>query len=125
MRLVAMHTNYRAWPIMRAKDPAIRAAGTPAPRFIAAPVELAAATAEVVEEARDRGVEVAVADTVTMLELGVGVGVTELTRIRVLVMVVVAVDVTSSSARANGAAARQRREVMTVVNFIVASYAQQ
>jgi hypothetical protein len=46
-----MHTNYRAWPMMRAKDPAIRAAGTPAPRFIAAPVELAAATAEVVEEA--------------------------------------------------------------------------
>jgi hypothetical protein len=111
----------------RAKDPATRAAGTPAPRFTAAPVELAAATAEVVEEARDRGVELAVTDIVTMLELGVGVGVgvTELTRMRVLVMVVVAVDVTSSSAKANGAAARQRREVMTVVNFIVGSNAQQ
>lgn len=92
----------------------------------AAPVEgVAAAAAEAVEVARDRGVDVetdmvakllALEPTLEfMLELGVGV--TELTRIRVLVMVVVAVEVVVSSAATNGAATRQR-EVMTVVNFI-------
>lgn len=87
----------------------------PAPTWAAAPVEVAAATAEVVEAALDSGVEVEEAGMVAMLELGVGV--TELTRIRVLVMVVVEVMVEVVSAAASGASARQR-EVMRVVNFI-------
>jgi hypothetical protein len=86
--------------------------------WAAAPVEVAAATAEVVEAALDSGVEVEDASMVDMLELGVGVGVTELTRTRVLVMVVVEVIVVVVSvAAASGTSARQR-EVMRVVNFI-------
>jgi hypothetical protein len=88
----------------------------PAPTWTAAPVEVAAATAEVVEAALDSGVEVEGADMVAMLELGVGV--TELTRTRVLVMVVVEVMVVVVSvAAASGASARQS-EVTRVVNFI-------
>lgn len=88
----------------------------PAPTWAAAPVEEAAAMAEVVEAALDSGVEVEEAGIVAMLELGVGV--TELTRIRVFVMVVVEVMVVVVSvAAASGASARQR-EPMIVVNFI-------
>jgi hypothetical protein len=88
----------------------------PAPTWAAAPVEVAAAMAEVVEAVLDSGVEVEEAGMVVMLELGVGV--TELTRTRVLVMVVVEVIVVRVSvAAASGASARQR-EVMRVVNFI-------
>lgn len=92
----------------------------------AAPVEgVAAAAAEVVEVARDRGVDVETDMVATLLVLEptlelmleLGAGVTELTRTRVLVMVVVAVEVVVSSAATSGAATRQR-EAMTVVNFI-------
>ena len=102
----------------------------PAPMLAAAPVEVAAAAAAVVEVARDRGVDVETDMVVKLLALEptleltpelaleLGVGVTELTRTRVLVMVVVAVEVVISSAATNGAATRQR-EAMTVVNFIL------
>lgn len=88
----------------------------------AAPVEVAAGAAEVVEAARDRGVEVEAVMVVRLLALEfaleLGVGVTELTRTRVLVMVVVAVEVVVSSAATNGAATRQR-EATIAVNFIL------
>lgn len=98
----------------------------PAPMLAAAPVEVAAAAAEVVELAElavDRGVDivaglVVMLDTLETLEVELGVGVTELTRTRVLVMVVVAVEVVISSAAAKGAATRQR-EAMMAVNFIL------
>lgn len=89
--------DYRAWPIISAKDPATRAAGTPAPTLTAPPVlgaEVAEGTGVEVEVTR--GVELA--DTVIMLELGVGVGVTEFTLTRVLVMVVGVTEVVSSAA---------------------------
>ena len=90
----------------------------PAPTWAAAPVEDAAAMAEVVEAALDSGVEVEEAGMVAML-VELGVGVTELTRSKVFVIVVVEVIVVVlSSATASGASARQR-EPMMVVNFIV------
>lgn len=101
--------DYRAWPIISAKEPATRAAGTPAPKLTAPPVLVEATAEAVLEEDCERGVDVAEAETVAMLLLGVGVAVTALTRTRVLVIVVVAVDVESAAARL--AAARQRKEV--------------
>jgi hypothetical protein len=87
----------------------------PAPTWAAAPAEVAAATAEVVEAALDSGVEVDGTDMVAMLELGVGV--TELTRTSVLVMVVVEVMVVVVSVAATRGARARQREVM-IVNFI-------
>lgn len=112
----------------------------------AAPMEVAAGTAEVVEATRERGVDVETdmvlrylalelglglglgfamvlamvpaTEVVMEVVMGVGVGVTELTRTRVLVTVVVAVEVMVSSAATNGAATRQREATM-VVNFIL------
>lgn len=78
--------DYRARPIISAKDPAPRTAGMPAPTLTAAPV-LVADAADWVAVAVEviRGVEVA--GKVVMLELGDAV--TEFTLIRVLVIVVV------------------------------------
>lgn len=102
--------DYRAAPIISAKDPATRAAGMPAPRATAPPVLVAEAAALVeVADEDARGVEVA--ETVIRVALELGVAVTELTRMRVLVMVVVAMEVTSSDAM-TGATAMQRRETM-------------
>lgn len=89
--------NYSAWPISSAKDPATRTAGTPAPRWTAAPVLEGGAGWEV-----DVGLEVTsgvlVAGTEDMLLLGLGVAVTALTRSRVLVIVVVEIEVVVSPA---------------------------
>lgn len=110
--------DYRAWPIISAKDPATRAAGTPAPRLTAPPVWVAEGARVGLEVEVTRGVELA--GTVIMLELGVGVGVavTEFTLTRVLVMVVVVTEVVSSAAT-NWAAARQRKEVTRAPSCIL------
>jgi hypothetical protein len=111
--------DYRAAPIISAKDPATRAAGMPAPRATAPPVLVAEAAAWVedgVAEEVTRGVDFA--ETVITLALELGVAVTELTRIRVLVMVVVVTEVVTSSAAMTGATAMQRRETMAL-NFIL------
>lgn len=106
--------------MMSAKEPAMRAAGTPAPMLTAPPVWVAEGAAWVDETTS--GVEVAV--TLVMLELGVGVGVgvavIEFTRIKVLVMVAVDTEMVSSAA-AKWAAARQRTEVMRAPNCILAN----
>lgn len=109
--------DYRAAPIISAKDPATRAAGMPAPRVTAPPVLVAEAAAwvEVADEEVARGVEVA--ETLIRVALELGVAVTELTRIRVLVMVVVVTDVTSPDAITR-ATAMQRRET-TALNFML------
>lgn len=110
--------DYRAWPIISAKDPATRAAGTPAPRLTAPPVLVAEGAERVgLEVEVTRGVELA--GTVIRLELGVGVAVTEFTLTRVLVMVVVVTEVVSSAAT-NWAVARQRKEVKRAPNCIFA-----
>lgn len=106
--------------MISAKEPAIRAAGTPAPTLTAPPVltaEGAAWVGDRVEVEETRGVEVGVAETVIMLELGVGVAVNEFTLTKVLVMVVVDTEVVSSAAT-NWAAARQRKEVTRAPNCI-------
>jgi len=86
--------DYRARPIISAKEPAPRTAGMPAPTLAAAPVFVAeAADWLAVEVGVTIGVEVA--GKVVMLELGEAV--TEFTRIRVLVIVVVDWEVVSSA----------------------------
>lgn len=107
--------------MIRAKDPATRAAGTPAPRLTAPPVLVAEGVAPVeLEVGVTTGVELA--GTVIMLELGVGVAVavTDFTLTRVLVMVVVVTEVVSSAATI-WAAARQRNEVIKALNCIFAN----
>lgn len=118
--------------MISAKEPAIRAAGTPAPTLTAPPVLTAEGAAwdgvrVGIEVEETRGVEVALAlalalalgltETVIMLEQGVDVAVNEFTLTRVLVMVVVDTEVVSSAAT-NWAAARQRKEVTRAPNCI-------
>lgn len=120
--------DYRAAPIISAKDPATRAAGMPTATLTAPPVLVAEVAAAVLVADWTRGVEVIVA----MLELGVmlalalalalGVAVTEWTRTSVLVMVIVEVEVVVSSATANWAAARQRNDVTKALICILSNW---
>lgn len=109
--------DYRAAPIISAKDPATKAAGMPAPRATAPPVLVAEVAAWVEEAEAEVAKGVELAETLTRVALELGVAVTELTRTKVLVMVVVAKEVTSSEAMA-GATAMQKRETMAL-NFIL------
>lgn len=81
--------DYRAAPIISAKDPATRAAGMPAPRATAPPVLVADAAAWVEEAEVEVTMGVELAEALTGVALELGDAVTELTRIKVLVMVTV------------------------------------